>query len=101
MLPPSTTLAAEAVRVTVETSASSVTVVVAVPLGVTASKLPPVVPVMLTVSVSVPCTCASSPRTAKGALDPLLAPTGMVIVWPLESVTTSGEPVTGLVSVAV
>jgi len=27
---------------------------------------------------------------------PELAPTGMVMVWPLDSVTTSGLPVTGL-----
>ncbi|KQV98443.1 hypothetical protein ASC87_21480 [Rhizobacter sp. Root1221] len=27
-----------------------------------------------------------------------LSPTGMVMVWPLDSVTTSGEPVTGLLT---
>ena len=56
---------------------------------------------MLTVSVSVPCTSASSGRTLKAALLPLLWPTGMVMVWPLSSVTTTGEPVTALLSVTV
>jgi hypothetical protein len=36
-----------------------------------------------------------------GALSAELAPTGMVIARPLVSVTTSGEPVTGLPTVAV
>ena len=101
MLPPSATLAADALRVSVLPSALSVTVVLGVPVVVSDSKLPPLVPVMLAVTVSVPCTCESSGRTAIGAELALLAPTGIVMVAPLESVTTSGLPATGALVVAV
>ena len=47
---------AEPLSVTVVASASSVTVVVAVLVVVSASKLPPVVPLMPTVRVWLPCT---------------------------------------------
>ena len=86
---------------TVVGSASSVTVVLTELPAVMASKLPPLVVVMPTLSVSVPCASASSARTANGAELALLAPTGMVMVWPLLSVSTTGEPVTTLLSVAV
>ena len=55
MLPPSVTEAAEAVSVTVVASASSVTVVLTVEVVVSASKLPPLVLLMPTLRVSVPC----------------------------------------------
>nr|WP_157604370.1 hypothetical protein [Rhizobacter sp. Root1221] len=87
--------------VTTVTSASSVTVVVAVDVLVTASKLPPERPVTVTFSVSVPWTWKSSARTANAGLVPVVWPTGMVMVWPLLSVSTSGEPCTALETVAV
>jgi len=65
------------------------------------SKLPPVAEPTPTVTVCVPCTYGSSPRTANGALLPELSPTAMVMVWPFDSVSTTGEPVTGFDSVAV
>ena len=83
---------------TVDTSASSLTVVTAEPVGVKASKLPPVLPVTVTVSVSSACTCTSSGRTLNAAVLALLAPTGRVTLWPLLSVTVSGEPLTALLS---
>ena len=55
MLPPSATLGV-AVRLTVLTSASSVTVVLTVDVVVSDSNVPPAAPLMLTFSVSVPCT---------------------------------------------
>ena len=54
-MPPSATEAADALSVTVVASASSVTVVLTVEVVVNASKLPPAVLLMPTLSVSVPC----------------------------------------------
>ena len=76
------------------TSLSSVTVVVAVEAVSTASKLPPLVPVIDTTVSIEPCAWTSSARTAMAGPVTELAPTGMVIVCPLDSVTTKGEPVT-------
>ncbi|KQV98441.1 hypothetical protein ASC87_21470 [Rhizobacter sp. Root1221] len=95
MDPPSVTEAAEASSTSVVGSLLSVTVVVAVEAVSTASKLPPVVPVIDTTVSTGPCTWTSSGRTATAALEAELAPTGMETVWPLDSVTSSGEPVTG------
>ena len=67
-LPPSVTFAADAVSVTVVASASSVTFVVTVPVVVSDSKLPPLVPVIAFVITSVPWMYAC-PRDARtGAL---------------------------------
>ena len=100
--PPSATEAVEAVSVTMVASASSVTLVETVLVVLSASKLPPVgVPLMETVRVSVPCRYASSVRTVNGKLLAVLALTGMVMVWPLDRVTTSALPVTRLLRVAV
>ena len=100
-LPPSATMAAEALRVTT------------VGIGIIGdgggdgggggdgSKLPPEVPLMATSTVWCPGRRQSSARTLKAALVPMLWPTGIVMVWPLFSVTTNGEPVTALLSVAV
>src|SRR5438034_699420 len=101
MLPPSATVAADDVSVIVVASASSTTVGVVVLVVVNASELAPLVPGMLTVSVSLPFTYGLSARTLKAALSALLDPTGIVIVWPFDSVTTSGVPVTALLTVAV
>ncbi|KQV98440.1 hypothetical protein ASC87_21465 [Rhizobacter sp. Root1221] len=92
---------ADGVTVTTVWSVLSVTVVVAVPDVSSDSKLPPVRPVTVTFRVSVPCTSASSARTANGVVAPVVWPTGMVMVWPLLSVSTTGEPCTALLSVAV
>ena len=100
MLPPSATLGL-ALRLTVVTSASSVTDVLTVAVVVSAPKPPPEVPAMPTFSVSTPWVYASSTRTSNGALSALLCPTGMVIVCPLVRVITSGLPVTGWSTAAV
>ena len=56
---------------------------------------------MLTETFVVPWAYASSARGTKAALVPELAPTGMVMLWPLLSWITSGEPVTALFTLAV
>ncbi|KQV98442.1 hypothetical protein ASC87_21475 [Rhizobacter sp. Root1221] len=102
MEPPSATDAVDALSDTVAVEPLSVTVVLTLVNEVpTDSKLPPVAAATPTTSGWSPCTYGSSPRTANGALLPVLWPTGMVMVWPLDSVSTTGEPATGLDNVAV
>ncbi len=66
-------------KVTVVVSVSSTTVLATVPVLETASKLPPLVLLMLTDRLSVPLSTASSARTVYTAV-PVLEPTGIVIV---------------------
>ncbi|MOA43174.1 hypothetical protein D3C78_1653020 [compost metagenome] len=62
------------------------------------SKLPPLVPVMLLVrSRLLVCTLSG----AVYCTVPEVALTGMVMLWPLARVITSGVPVTGELTVAV
>ena len=84
---------------TVVESRSSTTVLVTVPVVASCSKLAPEEPVIDTESESVPCTRASSGRSVKVTL-PVDWPTGMVMLWPLDSVSTSGEPATAAPTLA-
>src|ERR1700712_1215031 len=91
MLPPSATDDV-ADKDTVVTSTSSVMVVLAgVLLATRFSKLPPAI--VATVAVALPPPAYT--LSPAGILTvPALLPTGIVIVWPLDSVATTGEPVT-------
>ena len=93
-MPPSATLAV-APRLTVVTSASSLTVVATgVVLSTRLSKLPPLADTMAVLTLAPP------PYTSSGAIAvtvPLEAPTGIDTACPLASSTATGLPVTGAV----
>ena len=98
MLPPSATVG-EAVSVTVVVSTVSVTSVTAgAGLRTSDSKLPPLAEVMLSETEPV-STSASSPGAASVSV-PVVAPVAMVICWPFDRLTVTGD-CAALVSVAV